>query len=164
MEGNNNKRKPFSEQELEGVAKYLIGNNIRPYPNIHVPQNCGPARIQPQEELMVANAMESCAFKGVMSFVVGGALGAFLGLFSSSMAPQHADVPMTARETLIDMRKTIVSHGKNFAVIGLMFAGSECLIESYRGKHDMNNAIDNMHHHSSNHPSIIEAKGRNIFG
>ncbi len=48
---------------------------------------------------------------------------------------------MTARETLLDMRQTIVSHAKNFAVIGLMFAGTECLIESYRGKSDLKNAV-----------------------
>ena len=55
-----------------------------------------------------------------MSFVVGGALGGFIGLFSSSIAPQHTHVTMSTRETLIDMKTTIVSNAKNFAVIGLM--------------------------------------------
>lgn len=86
--------------------------------------------------------MESCPFRAGMSFVVGGALGAFLGLFSSSIAPhQTGDRIMTTRETLIDMRNTIGTHAKNFAVIGLMFAGTECLVESYRGKSDMKNAV-----------------------
>ena len=57
------------------------------------------------------------------------------------MAPQNTDKVMTARETLVDMKTTIVSHAKNFAVIGLMFAGTECLVESYRGKSDMRNAV-----------------------
>ena len=48
-----------------------------------------------------------------------------------------AHVQMNTRETLIDMRNTIASNAKNFAVIGLMFAGTECVIESYRGKSDL---------------------------
>ena len=48
---------------------------------------------------------------------------------------------LLSRETLIDMKNTIVSHGKNFAVIGLMFATTECLVESYRGKSDVKNAV-----------------------
>ena len=90
------------------------------------------------------NVMESCVFKSVMSFVVGGALGGkiiynffsiffkffknyflnyfsgFIGLFSSSISPQHTTHQMSTRETLIDMRKTIGGSAKNFAVIGLM--------------------------------------------
>ena len=110
----------FSPAEFEQVSKYLIGSQIRPYPNVIVPQSNGPARVQPKEELMMMNVMESCAFKSVMSFVVGGALGGFIGLFTSSIAPQHTAVQMNTRETLIDMRKTIFSNAKNFAVIGLM--------------------------------------------
>ena len=90
------------------------------------------------------NVMESCVFKSVMSFVVGGALGGkiiiyyfffniflkisnfqiylsgFIGLFSSSIAPQHTTHQMSTRETLRDMKTTIVGSAKNFAVIGLM--------------------------------------------
>ena len=55
-------------------------------------------------------------------------------------APQTA-VQMNTRETLIDMKNTISSSAKNFAIIGLMFASTECVIESYRGKSDMNNAV-----------------------
>ena len=32
-------------------------------------------RIQSKDELLMHNVMESCVFKSVMSFVVGGALG-----------------------------------------------------------------------------------------
>ncbi len=38
---------------------------------------------------MMSRFMESCPFRAGMSFVVGGGLGAFLGLFSSSMAPHQ---------------------------------------------------------------------------
>jgi import inner membrane translocase subunit TIM22 len=141
MSDQSNSGRFFTEQELESVSKYLIGNNVRPYPNIFVPQSGGPARVQPKEELFMQNVMESCPFRAGMSFVVGGALGAFLGLFSSSVAPHQTEKMMTTRETLIDMRNTISSHAKNFAFIGLMFAGTECVIESYRGKSDLKNAV-----------------------
>ena len=102
-------------------------------------------RIQSKEELQMHTVMESCVFKSVMSFVVGGALGGkfiftfiifsiffkkfqifhiyfsgFIGLFSSSIAPQHTTHQMSTRETLRDMRTTISGSAKNFAVIGLM--------------------------------------------
>jgi len=131
----------FTAQEFEQVTKHLMGSQIRPYPNILVPQSAGPARIQTREELMMQKIMESCPFRGAMSFVVGGAMGGFLGLFSSSIAPHQTAVPMTTKETLIDMKNTIGSSAKNFAVIGLMFATTDCLIESYRGKSDMKNAV-----------------------
>ena len=114
-----NKDITFTPTEFEAVSKYLMGSQIRPYPNIIVPQSAGMARVQPREEVMMQKVFESCPFRGAMSFVVGGALGAFLGLFSSSMAP-HQTVQMTTRETLIDMRNTITSSAKSFAVIGLM--------------------------------------------
>ena len=48
---------------------------------------------------------------------------------------------MNTRETLMDMRKTISGFAKNLAVVGLMLAGTECLIESYGAKSDIKNAI-----------------------
>ena len=113
----------FTADEMERVSKYLIGSQIRPYPIIIVPQTNGTAKIRQKEELMMENLMLSCPFKGVMSFVIGGAMGGFLGLFSSSVNPTHLDPAikqMTTKETLIDMRNTIGSSAKNFAVIGLM--------------------------------------------
>ena len=65
----------FTAQEFEQVTKHLMGSQIRPYPNILVPQSAGPARIQTREELMMQKIMESCPFRGAMSFVVGGAMG-----------------------------------------------------------------------------------------
>lgn len=37
---------------------------------------------------------------------------------------------MTTRETLRDMGQRSRSYAKNFAIVGLMFAGTECLLES----------------------------------
>ena len=116
----NKKPVVFTNEEMDQVSKYLFNCKIKLSPHILVPQNCGHAKVQSKEELMIQNVMESCPFKGTASFVVGGALGAFIGLFSSSIAPHHTTQIMTTRETLIDMKNTITSHSKNFAVIGLM--------------------------------------------
>ena len=53
----------FSPTEFEQVSKYLIGSQIRPYPNIIVPQSNGRAYVQPREEIMMQNVIESCVFK-----------------------------------------------------------------------------------------------------
>ena len=79
----------FTADEFASVTKYLVGHSVRLYPSIHIPQVAGPARAQEKPELMVQNIMESCAFKSFASFVIGGGLGAFMGLFSSSIAPHH---------------------------------------------------------------------------
>ena len=77
MENRNSKEIVFSPDEFDQVTKHLMGSQIRPYPSILVPQSAGPARIQTREELMMQNVMESCPFRGVMSFVVGGAMGMY---------------------------------------------------------------------------------------
>ncbi len=37
---------------------------------------------------------------------------------------------MTTRETLRDMGQKSKSYAKNFAIVGFMFAGTECLLET----------------------------------
>ena len=147
----------FTPEEFEGVTKYLIGGKMKMSSQIHVPQSAGPARIQGRQELMMQRVSESCIFKSCMSYVIGGALGAFMGLFSSSIAPHHTH-QMTTRETLRDMGSTIKSNAKGFAFIGFVFAGressihlsksltvsisgTECIIETHRGKSDVMNQV-----------------------
>lgn len=67
----------------------------------------------------------------------GYGLGAAIGLFSSSVNPNIAmpGVPekqQSAREIFREMRKTTHGYAKNFSVIGLMFSGVECTIETVR--------------------------------
>ncbi|XP_074599675.1 mitochondrial import inner membrane translocase subunit Tim22 [Brevipalpus obovatus] len=91
---------------------------------------------------MLEAAMESCAFRTVMSGVAGLGLGAAIGLFSASVGPDVGLIDpekQTVRVILRDMKTKMVSHAKNFAIIGAIFAATECTIESHRGKTDWKN-------------------------
>lgn len=84
---------------------------------------------------MIDNVVESCGFKSFMSCVIGYGLGAAIGLFSSSVAPNMSDPhylerTQTAREIVNEMRSAMHSYGKNFAIIGAVFAAVECTIEA----------------------------------
>lgn len=65
--------------------------------------------------------------------VTGYGLGGAIGLFSASVNPSITGTDakqQTAREVFRDMKMTTLSHAKNFALIGAMFASVECAIES----------------------------------
>ena len=101
-ENKNTENITFTPQEFADVSKYLMGSSVKLYPTIHVPQVAGPARIQSQPELQMQRVAESCPFKSMMSFVIGGAMGAFMGLFSSSIAPHH-----TVQVTMSDITSSL---------------------------------------------------------
>ena len=65
------KRVFFTNEEWDRLALYLIGNNTRYRENIIIPRMMGPVKIKTREEKMVEAAFESCAFKTVMSCVLG---------------------------------------------------------------------------------------------
>jgi hypothetical protein len=48
-----------------------------------------------QEERMMQRAVESCAFKGALSCVIGGLLGVVMGLFTASLDPSFTMVRVT---------------------------------------------------------------------
>ncbi|CAO1441661.1 unnamed protein product [Diamesa serratosioi] len=137
----------FENTDLDQMARHFIGNNQRARENIIIPRSVGPIQIKTDEEKTMDAVMESCVFKSVMSCVIGYGLGGAIGLFSASVNPAiqsepgtaHIERTQTAKEIFNDMRKTTHSYGKNFATIGLVFAGIECIIESQRGVSDWKN-------------------------
>lgn len=66
----------------------------------------------------------------VLFLPAGFGLGGAFGLFMSGLDSPVTTEKMTARETLRDMGAKSKSYAKNFALVGLMFAGSECMLES----------------------------------
>ncbi|XP_073959451.1 mitochondrial import inner membrane translocase subunit Tim22-like [Choristoneura fumiferana] len=131
------------KNDYDSLAKYLVGNNYRYRENIIIPPFLGPIVIKTNEEKMIEAAVESCPFKSLTSCVVGYGLGAAVGLFTSSLMPNVTDTTaqqtQTAREILREMRTAMLSYAKNFAMLGAVFSGVECCIETARGKSDWKN-------------------------
>lgn len=64
--------------------------------------------------------------------LAGFALGGVFGLFTAGVDPMSTmttETP-TTRMVLQEMKNRSLSYGKNFAMVGAMFAGTECLLES----------------------------------
>lgn len=96
---------------------------------------------------------ESCAFKIVTGAMMGSVLGVGLGLFMGAMGDvspiqivNGREVPQApVREQLRAGYKSTAMKAsgwaRNFGVLTAMFGGVECLIEKYRGKHDVWNPV-----------------------
>ena len=99
-----------------------------------------PAPPRSPEEIKIQAAFDSCAFKTSMSCVMGGALGGAFGLFTAGIDPNltGTETP-TLKSVWKEMKVRTASYAKNFAVVGAMFAGTECVVESYRGKTELIN-------------------------
>ncbi|KAI8986336.1 Tim17/Tim22/Tim23/Pmp24 family-domain-containing protein [Pilobolus umbonatus] len=113
-----------------------------------------PSRgLSPQElqtVQMMQGVMESCPGKVVMSGGIGFVMGAAMGLFMSSF--EYAGPSLNeeiAKQTtkqqikhaFKDMGNRSYSMAKNFAVVGMIYSGTECCIESYRAKNDLTNSV-----------------------
>lgn len=131
------------KSDFDSLSGYLVGNNFRYRENIIIPRILGPVIIKTNEEKLIEATIESCPFKSLTSCVIGYGLGLAVGLFTSSLMPNVTDTmaPQTqsAREILREMKNAMLSYGKNFALLGLVFSGVECTIESARGKSDWKN-------------------------
>lgn len=64
----------------------------------------------------------------------GFALGGAIGLFTSSVNPQikPPGEQETVREIIREMKTSSLGYAKNFAVLGAVFSGVECIVETVR--------------------------------
>ncbi|CAH8513238.1 unnamed protein product [Schistosoma turkestanicum] len=123
--------------------KRTISNHIYSDPEKLIRMKLLTFPLPPNEELMVRRVMDSCPFKALLSCFGGFVLGGIFGLFSASVDPMstvHGAETPTTRQVLKEMYSRSLSHAKSFAVIGTLFAGTECTVESYRGKSDLLNS------------------------
>ncbi|CAL8106558.1 unnamed protein product [Calicophoron daubneyi] len=96
-----------------------------------------------REEMVVHRVMDSCPFKSMISCVGGFVLGGIFGLFTASIDPMSTmfgtETPST-KAVAKEMYGRSLSHAKSFAMIGFLFAGTECALETYRGRSDLLNS------------------------
>uniref|UniRef100_A0A914H7C4 Mitochondrial import inner membrane translocase subunit TIM22 n=1 Tax=Globodera rostochiensis TaxID=31243 RepID=A0A914H7C4_GLORO len=97
-----------------------------------------------REERMMASVMENCAFKSVMACALGAGIGVLFGLFTVSVDPSYAiskdpTKPLSLRETWTETKSRVGRYSRNFASIGFLFAGTECILETTRAKSDWKN-------------------------
>lgn len=93
------------------------------------------------EEWRVKQVMDSCGFKTALSCVAGAGFGIVFGLFTAAVDPNitGTETP-TTKLVLQEMKSRMASYSKNFAMIGAMFACTECVIETHRAKDDWCNS------------------------
>ncbi|KAI0645217.1 mitochondrial import inner membrane translocase subunit TIM22 [Trametes meyenii] len=95
----------------------------------------------------MTSGMESCVTKTIIAGGGGFAIGAFFSLMSSSFAyedpllRQNLSTQQKAREIFKEMGRGMVKSGKGFGKVGALFAGIECVFESYRARNDMVNPV-----------------------
>ncbi|CDS04811.1 mitochondrial import inner membrane translocase, subunit Tim17/22 [Lichtheimia hyalospora FSU 10163] len=113
-------------------------------------QQQGMTPEQQQQVKMITGLMESCPVKTAMAggagFVMGGAFGLFMSSFEfsgPSMRPEllEQSTKVQMKAVLKDMGTRSYSMAKNFAVVGAIYSGTECCIESYRAKNDLYNSV-----------------------
>ena len=102
----------------------------------------------PAWQKMIGQSTETCLFKAAFSGVAGGGLGLFCGLLFGgySQAVDKAvdlDGPalMKLRVGFREAGRAMKSYAKNFAMFGIVFSCSECIIEKTRAKHDLYNSV-----------------------
>uniref|UniRef100_A0A0B7ACT6 Mitochondrial import inner membrane translocase subunit TIM22 n=1 Tax=Arion vulgaris TaxID=1028688 RepID=A0A0B7ACT6_9EUPU len=123
------------------IIDHVIGNKKQPRTNVVAPIGGIPQMPLTREEIFIRNIFDSCGFKSAASGVVGFGLGMAFGLFTAGVDPMSTmttETP-TTRMVLKEMKARSMSYGKNFGLVGFMFAGTECLVESYRGKTELIN-------------------------
>jgi import inner membrane translocase subunit TIM22 len=95
------------------------------------------------EEIQAQDMFNNCAVRTLVSGVMGGGMGIFMGaLFGALETPVNQDT-MTTRQNLMYSARTMSSKSfqmaKTFAIMGAIFSGAECMIEKARARHDVTN-------------------------
>ncbi|KAI8927378.1 Tim17/Tim22/Tim23/Pmp24 family-domain-containing protein [Entophlyctis helioformis] len=111
-------------------------------------ENMRAAQERRRQEDIFKSAMESCPGKLVASGVIGFGLGTAFGLFMSSVdwninteEFQKLTTRQQIKHTFKDMASKSYGTAKNFALVGAIFSSSECVVESFRAKHDIYNPL-----------------------
>ena len=106
-----------------------------------------PIQIPTAEEQMQGDVMNNCVVKTALSGVMGGVLGIAMGIFFGAFeAPDHTmtqkkvSIAETLKQTARSTASKSWSYAKGFAAFGALYAGSECVVEQTRARHDIYNS------------------------
>lgn len=121
-----------------------------PFPQPWTTSSAAPPEVPPN----FAWLSESCGGKAAIGVVGGGVMGLLMGVFMGAltdMTPpvtviEGREVPQAPlreqmRTTMRATAEKSMYWCRQFAFITGVFGGSECLVEKYRGKHDVWNAV-----------------------
>jgi import inner membrane translocase subunit TIM22 len=121
-----------------------------PYPQPWSRSNANPMELPPNFDWL----SESCGSKAAIGVIGGGVMGLLMGVFMGALTDMTPPVTMIEGKEVPQaplkeqMRTTLRATAdkslywcRNFAFITGVFGGSECLVEKYRGKHDVWNAV-----------------------
>jgi import inner membrane translocase subunit TIM22 len=113
-------------------------------------QTAGPGQMPPDFSWI----SESCGGKAAIGVFGGGIMGLLMGVFLGAMSDatpivnsiHGKDIPQApVREQMKVVARTTWQKSlywcKSFAFLTGVFGGSECLVEKYRGKHDVWNPV-----------------------
>lgn len=138
------------KKAIDALSFYGDAAKLYPFPVLR------PVKFPPPPEnypVLPTLVPESCAFKILSGALMGSVLGVGLGLFMGAMGDvspiqivNGKEVPQApVREVLRAGYKSTagkaVGWAKNFGVLTAMFGGVECIVEKYRGKHDVWNPV-----------------------
>ena len=99
-----------------------------------------------QDDMIMQDFMNNCAVKTVLATVMGGFLGAAMGVFFGAfdpMTPTEGEKQTIVQQLKKAGRSTLsksYSYAKGFAAFGALYSGSECVFEQTRAKHDIYNS------------------------
>lgn len=141
---SNNKNNNGDEYALDQLTRKSLPFFIPWHPI------AGPQELPPNYDWLI----NSCGGKAAIGVFGGGVMGLLMGVFLGAMSDATPPVTIIAgrdvpqaplREQMkVTMRATAEKSMywcKNFAFITGVFGGSECLVEKFRGKHDMWNSV-----------------------
>ncbi|OAY65686.1 mitochondrial import inner membrane translocase subunit TIM22-4 [Ananas comosus] len=121
------------------------GSEPREAPKEAEKPNIEPLRLPTVEEMRGQDIWNNCAVRSVVSGIMGGGLGLFMGLLFGALDNPLMQEQMTARQQFIytakQMGRRSWSSAKTFAFMGLIFSAAECVVEKARAKHDTTNTV-----------------------
>ena len=150
--GSGNKDRSYSSNGTVHHSNFSLGYLTRrslPYPQPWYP-TAGPSEVPPDFSWL----SNSCGGKAAIGVFGGGIMGLLMGVFLGAMSDATPpvqviggkDVPQAPfkeqmRTTLRATADKSLYWCRNFAFITGVFTGSECLVEKYRGTHDVWNSV-----------------------